>query len=64
MSKDKRIEYFEVKPGSSVRLDRIDTGYHGGYPSKACAAADTAHHLLRITSCGASNRMRRRCKSA
>ena len=49
MSKDKRIEHFEVKPGSSVRLDRIDTGYHGGYPSEACAAADTAHHLLRIT---------------
>ena len=49
MSKDKRIEHFEVKPGSSVRLDRLDTGYHGGYPSEASAAADTAHHLSRIT---------------
>ena len=49
MSKDKRLEHFEVKPGSSLRLDRIDTGYQGGYPSEASAAADTAHHLLRIT---------------
>ena len=64
MSKDKRIEHFEVKPGSSVKLDRVDTDYHGGYPSEASAAADTVHHRLRITSCGASNRLRRRCKSA
>jgi len=49
MSKDKSAEHFEVKPGSSVRLDRIDTGFHGAYDCEASAAAETARHLSRIT---------------
>ena len=49
MSKENRFDRFRVRPGSSVRLDRLDTGYHGQYSSEASAAADTAHHLSRIT---------------
>lgn len=38
-----------VEPGSTVKLEDIDPGYHGKYASEADAAGDLAKHLARIT---------------